>query len=199
MPILLTRRRQWGKKQADSRGDITTLDPVRTLIALACIIIGAWLAAYEWLPGIAQLPLPAFIAGWSLPLGVVLAIVGLVLLRRAPQKPAFGDGPLLSTLKEAGFRINPIPNGWQADGAWKGVPLKVRKSIGHEAGRFGRPWTIVVTLPGQPVDPWPFLPEEGLIVDHRDADFTVAMADLSRPERMHRLGERLNQLLGQRS
>ena len=171
---------------------------VRTLIALGCLIIGGWLVAYGWLPAIARLPLPEVIVSWAMPLGVVLAIVGLLLLRRAPQKPAFGDGPLLSTLKQAGFRINPVPNGWQADGAWKGVPLKVRKSIGHEAGRFGRPWTIVVTLPGQPIDPWPFLPEEGLIVDHRDNDFTVASADLSRPERMHRLGERLDHLVGQR-
>ncbi len=172
---------------------------MRTLSGFGCLIIGAWLAAYAWLPAIAQLPLPAVISGWSLPLGVVLAIVGLLVLRRPAQKPAFGDGPLTSTLKEAGFRFNPIPNGWQADGSWKGVPLKVRKSIGHEAGRFGRPWTIVVTVPGQPAEPWPFLPEEGLIVDQRDADFTVAMADLSRPERMHRLGERLNHLLGQRA
>lgn len=172
---------------------------VRTLIALGCIVVGAWLAAYAWLPAIAQLPLPAMIVSWTIPLGVVVAVVGLLLLRRTPQKPTFGDGPLLSTLKEAGFKIGPVPNGWQADGAWKGVPLKVRKSIGHEAGRFGRPWTIVVTLPGQPAEPWAFMPEEGLIVEQRDESFTVAMADLSRPERMHRLGERLNQLLGQRA
>ena len=174
---------------------------VRTIIALGCIVVGAWMAAYAWLPAIAQLPLPAIITTWSIPLGVVLAVVGLLLLllRRAPQKMAFGDGPLLSTLKQAGFRINPIPNGWQADGAWKNVTMKVRKSTGHEAGRFGRPWTIVVTLPGQPAEPWAFMPEEGLIVEQRDESFTVAMADLSRPERMHRLGERLDQLLGQRA
>lgn len=184
---------------ADYRRAGPTVGIVRTLIALGCIIVGAWLAAYAWLPAIAQLPLPGVITAWGVPLGVVLAVVGLLLLRRAPQKPAFGDGPLLSTLKEAGFKINPIPNGWQADGAWKGVTLKVRKSTGHEAGRFGRPWTIVVTLPGQPAEPWAFMPEEGLIVEQRDENFTVAMADLSRPERMHRLGERLNQLLGQRA
>jgi hypothetical protein len=188
-------------KQADSSGGTSNVGVVRTLIALGCIVVGAWLAAYAWLPAIVQLPLPAIIASWTIPLGVVLAVVGLLvlLLRRAPQKPTFGDGPLLSTLKEAGFKIGPVPNGWQADGAWKGVPLKIRKSTGHEAGRFGRPWTIVVTLPGQPAEPWAFMPEEGLIVEQRDNSFTVAMADLSRPERMHRLGERLNQLLGQRS
>jgi len=173
---------------------------VRTIIGLGCLIVGTWLAAYAWLPTLAQLPLPAVITTWSIPLGVVLAVVGLLLLlRRRQKKPTFGDGPLLSTLKEAGFKIGPVPNGWQADGTWKGVTLKVRKSIGHEAGRFGRPWTIVVTLPGQPAEPWAFMPEEGLIVEQRDESFTVAMADLSRPERMHRLGERLNQLLGQRA
>jgi hypothetical protein len=95
--------------------------------------------------------------------------------------------------------MTPIPHGWQADGAWKGMPLVLRKGIGHEAGRFGRPWTIVAVLPGQPIEPWPFLPEEGLIVERRRDGFSVAMADLSRPERMHRLAERLNQLVLSRS
>ena len=96
------------------------------------------------------------------------------------------------------FRDTLDPEGLFTDEA-RNVPLKVRKSIGHEAGRFGRPWTIVVTLPGQPAEPWAFMPEEGLIVEQRKDSFTVAMADLSRPERMHRLGERLDHLLGQRA
>lgn len=172
---------------------------MRTLIALACVIAGGWLAAYAWLPSVAQLPLPTMVQTWALPLGVALGVVGILLLRRPAARPALGDGPLTSTLTQAGFRLSPVPNGWQAEGTWKGVPLVVRKSTGHAAGRFGRPWTIVVALPGQPVEPWPFLPEEGLIVDHRDEGFSVAMADLSRPERMHRLGERLDHLVSQRS
>jgi hypothetical protein len=172
---------------------------VRTLIALICVLAGGWLAAYGWLPPVAQLPLPAVVLTWAMPLGVALAVIGVLLLRRPATRPALGDGPLVSTLTQAGFRISPAPQGWQADGTWKGVPLVVRKSTGHAAGRFGRPWTIVVALPGQPVEPWPFLPEEGLIVDHRDDGFSVAMADLSRPERMHRLGERLDHLLRERS
>lgn len=172
---------------------------MRTLIALTCVLAGAWLATYAWLPAVAQLPLPAVVLSWTLPLGVVLVVIGVLLLRRPATRPAFGDGPLVSTLTQAGFRVAPVPQGWKADGSWKGVPLVVRKSTGHSAGRFGRPWTIVVALPGQPLEPWPFLPEEGLIVDHRDDGFSVAMADLSRPERMHRLGERLDQLLSHRS
>jgi hypothetical protein len=172
---------------------------VRTFIALVCLLAGGWLAAYAWLPMEAQVPLPTVVLAWSLPLGVALAVIGVLLLRRPIARPALGDAPLVSTLTQAGFHIDPDPHGWKADGSWKGVPLVVRKSTGHAADRFGRPWTIVVALPGQPIEPWPFLPEEGLIVDHRDDGFSVAMADLSRPERMHRLGERLDQLLRQRT
>ncbi len=172
---------------------------MRILIGFACLITGGYLALYAWLPAVARLPLPTVVTTWALAVGCVLAVVGLLLLRRPQRKPAFGDGPLVSTLTQAGFRIAPIPNGWQGQGNWKGVALTVRKSIGHEAGRFGRPWTIVVAVPGRPAEPWPFLPEEGLIVERRPDGFSVAMADLSRPERMHRLGERLDQLLSQRS
>src|SRR5688572_12623418 len=106
-------------KAADSSRAVPMMGIVRALIALGCIVVGAWLLAYAWLPAIAQLPLPEIITAWSAPLGVGLGVIGLLMLRRAPPKPAFGDGPLLSTLKQAGFRINPVPNGWQADGAWK--------------------------------------------------------------------------------
>ena len=172
---------------------------MRILIGLLLLIAGVYLVLHGWLPGSAQVPLPAVVASWAMALGCMLAVIGLLLVRPPPRKPAFGDGPLVSTLTQAGFRIAPIPNGWQGQGNWKGVALTVRKSIGHDAGRFGRPWTIVVAVPGHPAEPWPFLPEEGLITERRAEGFSVAMADLSRPERMHRLGERLDQLLGQRT
>lgn len=172
---------------------------MRTLVALLLVVGGCWFAAHAWLPTTARIPLPESIDGWALPAGGIAAALGLVLLLwRPPRRPALGDGPIVSTLTGAGFRLANTPDGWQATGTWKGVPLVVRRSAGHAAGRFGRPWTIVAILPGQPAEPWPYLPEEGLIVDHRDDGFTVAMADLSRPERMHRLSERLDELLRHR-
>lgn len=176
------------------------LNCMRGLLALMLMVGGGWIATHAWLPVGLRPPLPATLEEWTLPVGAITAALGLVsLLWRAPKRPALGDGPLVSTLTDAGFRLANNPDGWQATGSWQGVPLVVRRSSGHSAGRFGRPWTIVVALPGQPIEPWPFLPEEGLIVDHRDDGFSVAMADLSRPERMHRLGERLTTLLRQRS
>lgn len=172
---------------------------MRTLIGLLLLTGGALLALHGWLPEFSRIPLPAALASWAIPIGVGSAVSGLFILCQPRRKLGLGDRPLLSTLEEADFHIASIPNGWQAKGTWKSVPLIVRKSIGHDASRFGRPWTIVVTLPGQPFEPWPFMPEEGLIVERRKDDFSVAMADLSRPEKMHRLGERLNQLLAQRS
>lgn len=173
---------------------------MRSLAALGMVVTGAWIAGQAWWPSAVRLPLPEMIQEWTLPGGCVLAALGLITwLWRPHSRPALGDGPLVSTLTGAGFRLANNPDGWQATGTWKGVPLVVRRSSGHAAGRFGRPWTVVVALPGQPIEPWPFLPEEGLIVDHRDDGFSVAMADLSRPERMHRLAERLDQLLRQRT
>ncbi len=172
---------------------------MRTLIALFLLIGGSSFALHRWLPEFLRIPLPTALANWAVPIGVGIAVSGLLLLRQPRRKLALGDRPLISTLEEAGFRFTPIPNGWQADGNWKGVALIVRKSTGHDANRFGRPWTIVVTIPGLPLEPWPFLPEEGLIIEQRNKDFRVAMADLSRPEKMHRLGERLNQLLTPRA
>jgi len=188
------------KKVADSIQWRSILDSMRVLIVLIMMLGGAWIAGHAWLPLNLRTPLPASLDEWTLPVGCILAAIGLVLvLWRAPRPPAMGDGPLVNTLTDAGFRLSSNPDGWQASGSWKGVPLIVRRSSGHAAGRFGRPWTIVVALPGQPIEPWPFLPEEGMIVDHRDDGFSVAMADLSRPERMHRLGERLDHLLRLRS
>ncbi len=171
---------------------------VRILLGLGLVIVGGYLAIHAWLPTSFQASLPALIANWALAIGCVLTACGLLLLRPAPRRPAFGDGPLVTTLTQAGFRTAANPDGWQAHGQWKGVALTVRRSNGHHAGRFGRPWTIVVALPGRPAEPWPFMPEEGLIIDRRPDGFSVAMADLSRPERMHRLGERLDQLIAQR-
>jgi hypothetical protein len=172
---------------------------MRLLLGCGLVLVGVGAGSHGWWPAPLRALVPVDAADWMLPLGAVLAALGLVaLLWRAPRRPAFGDGPLITTLTDHGFRLGTNPDGWQATGVWKGVPLVVRRSSGHAAGRFGRPWTIVVALPGQPGEPWPFLPEEGLIVDHRDDGFSVAMADLSRPERMHRLGERLDELLRHR-
>jgi hypothetical protein len=118
-----------------------------------------------------------------------------LMIARKQHASGFSDGPLLSTLRERHFTITPAPDGWIAKGTWKDVPLIVRKTTGFEAARFARPWTIIVALPGAPIDPWPLLPAEGLIVECHAAGFTVSCTDLSRVERMHRLGERLNQLI----
>jgi hypothetical protein len=195
----LTRPRPQDGTAADSSARALSLYDVRTFIGLGLALSGIFLALTGLMPDLFGLPLPAALARWRLPLGGVLGVIGTVLLLRpARRRPSFGDGPLIATLTQAGFRIAPSRDGWRGQGSWKGVAMTVLKSSGHEAGRFGRPWTIVVALPGRPAEPWPFQPEEGLIIDRRPDGFSVAMADLSRPERMHRLGERLDHLLGQR-
>jgi hypothetical protein len=169
---------------------------MRTLFAWFLIIAGCCFAAQVWLPSNLRLTMSGSLDQMALPAGIIAAALGMILLFwRAPRRPTFSDAPIVSALIAEGFQMSKTPDSWQASGTWKGVPLVVRRSAGHAAGRFGRPWTIVVSLPGQPIEPWPYLPEEGLIVELRDHGFSVAMADLSRPECMHRISERLNQLV----
>src|ERR1043165_1483423 len=98
----LTRRCDGGKKPADGRAPPPRCHPMRNLAALGMLFGGIWIAGLAWWPSSLRLPLPASLQEWTLPAGAVLAALGLVaLLWRAPRRPAFGDGPLVSTLTEA--------------------------------------------------------------------------------------------------
>ena len=166
---------------------------MRMLIGLVFVVGGLVACAARWE---SQIPLPNPTAWYWLAGGIVAILIGAgMLLPRAKKTSGFSDGPLINTLKNSGFSIQPTPDGWLAKGSWKDVPLVVRKSNGYQAARFARPWTVVVAMPGHPIDPWPLYPEEGLIVEEHDSGFTVSCTDLSRVERMHRLGERLNLLV----
>ncbi len=176
---------------------------MRVLIALMMIAGGGLVAAHSVLPpgwsGWVSL-VPTAITGWLMPGGAALAAIGLGMLLIRPRRsgPLLSDAPLVSVLDRAGFTVHRSARGWQASGLWQGTPLVVRLGPGHEATRFGRPWTVVVSLPGRPAEPWPLLPEEGLVLDVRPEGFSVAMADLSRPERQHLFTSRLNTLVTQR-
>ena len=166
---------------------------MRRIVGLLMVIIGSAGIAARWVPA-AFMPIP--VEWWWMPAGCTIGILGLwQIVARKPRHAGFNDGPLLSTLRERDFTITPSADGWLAKGNWKSISLVVRKTTGYEAARFARPWTIVVALPGTPIDPWPLLPEEGLIVERHANGFSVSCTDLSRVERMHRLGERLNQLI----
>ncbi len=166
---------------------------MRRALGLMLIITGAAAIGARWIPA-HLLPLPA--AWWWLGAGAGAGVLGLTLIwKRTKRGVTFGDAPLVNVLKERGFTISPERDGWMAHGTWKSIEMVVRKSSGYQASRFARPWTIAVGLPGTPIEPWPLLPEEGLIVEQHASGFTVTCTDLSRVERMHRLSERLDQLV----
>lgn len=173
---------------------------MRVLIALLMIAAGGLAAVRPALPSGWSDRVPTAIADWLLPAGAALAAVGLGMLLIRPRRsaPLLSDAPLISVLDRAGFTVHRSARGWQASGLWQGTPLVVRLGPGHEATRFGRPWTVVVSLPGRPAEPWPLMPEEGLVLDLRPEGFSVAMADLSRPECQHLFASRLNTLVAQR-
>lgn len=176
---------------------------MRVLIAVLMIAAGGLAAARPVMPPAWSdwyRLLPDAFAGWLLPAGAALAAIGLGMLLIRPRRtePLLSDAPLVSVLERAAFTVQRSARGWQASGLWQGTPLVVRLGPGHEATRFGRPWTVVVSLPGRPAEPWPLLPEEGLILDVRPNGFSVAMADLSRPERQYLFSDRLNILIAHR-
>lgn len=109
-----------------------------------------------------------------------LAALGLLLLLAGSRRRAVagGDGDVAGELAGRGFRRVALDrDGWLAEGLWEGIPLAVRRRSDQPATRFGRPWVLTVTLPGQPREPWPFLPDQGLILERQDARFTVVVAD----------------------
>jgi hypothetical protein len=179
------------------------MHPMRILVALMFLAVGGLAAAHAALPprwsGWLD-ALPPALVGWLQPAGAGLAAVGLGMLLIRPRRTGalLSDAPLIGMLEHAGFSVLRSVRGWQASGMWRGTPLVVRLGPGYEATRFGRPWTVVVSLPGRPAEPWPLLPEEGLLLDVRPEGFSVAMADLSRPERQHLFSSRLDQLVAQR-
>jgi hypothetical protein len=176
---------------------------MRVLVALLMIAAGGLAAAHSVLPpgwsGWVSL-VPTTVVGWLMPAGAAFAAIGLGMLLVRPRRsgPLLSDAPLINVLEHADFTVHRSARGWQASGLWHGTPLVVRLGPGHEATRFGRPWTVVVSLPGRPAEPWPLLPEEGLVLDVRPEGFSVAMADLSRPERQYLFASRLNMLVAQR-
>jgi hypothetical protein len=164
-------------------------------IGLLLVGSGAALGAAPFFSFHAESTFPPWI--WYM---VALSVIGLgiMVIKRRKKSSSFSDGPLVNTLKRSGFSIATRNDGWTANGTWKNVLVTVQKTTGFEAARFARPWTIVVALPGQPIDPWPLLAEEGLIIEQTEQGFSVACTDLSRRERMHRLGEKLDQLINYR-
>jgi hypothetical protein len=173
------------------------------LPALLCIVSGAWLAAQPWLPEPARLArhvaLPGAVAALLVPAGGALVALGAALLLIPRRRgAAASDHAIVATLTRHGFRFTPLAEGWQASGSWREVPMVLRRGGGREAARFGRPWVVVVSLPGRPAEPWPLHPAQGGVVDLRHDGFSVSLPDLCVPGQQDRLAERLDIIVASR-
>ncbi|MBA3845835.1 MAG: hypothetical protein H0X45_04200 [Planctomycetes bacterium] len=174
---------------------------MRFLLRLV-LIAGLLLIAWPWLPesmrpaSAAGVPARTIqIAGGAV---VVLAVALALATRKRGQGEADDAAEIRARLADAGFRFIDLERGWQAEGLWQKERVVVRKVSDAHATRFGRPWTLLITLPGRPRDPWPFLPDQGGIVERGNGTFTVVAADLGLAGRSARLGSRLDHLLAAR-
>jgi hypothetical protein len=176
---------------------------MRILIAFLLLVAGGVLLAQFYLPEAPRLPpnlrLPAPWAWYQVPLGALFIVSGLALWLFSGRRPVGqDDAPLVKTLAGHGFQVTPCEGGWQAVGTWGRTPLVVRKTIGREASRFGRSWVIVVSMEGQPIEPWPFLPEQGSLVELRPDGFSVSLPDMYKADRQAALAQRLDALIASR-
>jgi len=118
----------------------------------------------------------------------------LLAVRRRRRGDDVSDAPIRSALAARGFRFIDLGAGWQADGRWGDVELSVRRQSDYQATRFGRPWVLVVHLPGEPRHPWPFMPDQGKVIERDSRGFVVVVAELSFDGQQGLLAERLDAL-----
>src|SRR5688572_16782391 len=149
------------------------------MLRLLLIIVGCFALGYPHLPDAVHLP---FIDGLSgsvrVGIGVAAMVFALLLsLRRRGGTAEITDRPIKDELIRRGFHFIAIDRGWQAEGQWNQVPVIVRRVSDYHATRFGRPWVITVTLSGNPVEPWPFLPDQAGIAERTNNGFTVGIVD----------------------
>ncbi|HYE07939.1 MAG TPA: hypothetical protein VEL07_20645 [Planctomycetota bacterium] len=166
------------------------------------LIAGLLLIAWPWIPARLRPASTAAVPARTIQIAggaaVALAIALALATRRRRDGEADDAAEIRARLADAGFRFTDLDRGWQAEGLWQKERVVVRKVSDVHATRFGRPWTLLITLPGTPREPWPFLPDQGGIVERGNGTFTVVAADLGLAGRSARLGSRLDHLLAAR-
>jgi hypothetical protein len=170
------------------------------MIKVILLLVGCYGLAFTALPTIAQLPFIADLpALWRIGGSAAAVVVALLLFvgRRGPGAD-LSDRVIKDELSRRGFHFITIERGWQAEGQWNKVPVVVRRQSDFQASRFGRPWVIVVSLPGKPNDPWPFVPEQAAISERRADGFSVVIVDCTYSGAQGRFSGRMDQLVGSR-
>ncbi len=166
------------------------------------LIAGVLLIAWPWIPESVRPGSADGVPARTMQIVGGIAVVVAIALGLATRKRGDGDmddaAEIRARLADAGFRFIDLERGWQAEGQWQKERVVVRKVSDAHATRFGRPWTLLITLPGVPREPWPFLPDQGGIVERGASTFTVVAADLGLAGRSARLGSRLDHLLAAR-
>lgn len=151
----------------------------------------------HWPPSLPMPPLPrdALLGG-----AAAAAALGLLLMlwpRRRGAAQA-DDRIAADELRRRGLHVTRVGSDWVAEGRWRGEEVAVQLRRDHHAGRFGRPWVLVVRLPGRPRVAWPFMPEQASIAE-RDADgFAVVVADVARVGSERAIAQRVDELFAAR-
>ena len=172
------------------------------VLSVILLLSGSLLLVAQHLPPQWQQPwLLRMLPASPVMIGAGVVAFGALLLiatRRRPGPP-LEDAAVRAVLTRAGMHLIQLGSGWQAEGAWRGVKLVVSRRSDYAATRFGRPWVLVARLPGKPIEPWPFMPDQALIAEREEDGFSVVMVDVCTAGGHARLAERLDRLVVSRA
>jgi len=177
---------------------------MRRLMGLVLLLVGAFAFCMPWLPVTVKDPLPSWfqdrgnlnLITWGGAFAMLAAL--LLLFRPRRDKRAIDDEPVRKLLLKRGFEFTEFPDGWLARGDWDGESVSLRWDSGYHAGRFGRPYVIVLTCPGTPLDPLPLRHDQVALAETRADSFDVVLLEAAMTGRQDSLPQRVDQVLAAR-
>lgn len=174
---------------------------MRRLLGLIVLLLGFFAFSMPWLPPVVTDHLPSQfqersnlnVITWT---GALLMMVGLLLLfRPRKRKRPIDDSRVRKELLKRGFEFTEFPDGWLARGQWNNEEITLRWDSGYHAGRFGRPYVVVLTCPGKPIEPLPLSHDQVVLAESRADQFDVILLEAARPGQQELLPQRIDQVM----
>jgi len=178
---------------------------MRRFLGLVLILLGAAAVALPHLPIAVRDQLPSQLPDrshhreWPIGGGVAIALgVLLIAIPRRRKGPAIADNPVRKLCARRGFSFTEFPDGWQARGDWNGETITVRWDSGYHAGRFGRQYVVVLTVPGEPIEPLPLRHDQVVLAERHADRFDVILLEAGVAGKQDRVAERIDEVLSAR-
>lgn len=177
---------------------------MRRFLGLILLLVGTFGFITPWLPPevTRHVPLdlvqPATLnlVTWG---GAGVMLVALLLLFKPRRlQAAIDDAPLRRVLLKRGFEFTEFPDGWLARGDWNDEPVSLRWDSGYHAGRFGRPYVVVLTVPGTPLEPLPLRHDQVVLAEKAAEHFSVILLEAAMSGRQDQIPRRVDEVLAAR-